>query len=107
MVGPQMPGQNPAQQQMQQQRQQQMQYAWWKEQQQQEAARPPVHRPGFIVRFVLGLVSLALLVVVLVSLVGAGWAVKDGAPQFTAVGLGVAIVAGFLRRGIRRRARGF
>ena len=106
MVGPAMPGQNPAQQQMQQQRQRQMEYAWWKEHQQQAVPTPFDTRPGFLVRFILGLISLALFVVIVASLVGAGWAVKDEMPQYVALGIGVAVVAGLLRRGVRRRARG-
>jgi hypothetical protein len=106
MVGPQMPGQNPAQQQMQQQRQ--MQYAWLQEQRKKQPLdATPVDRPGFFTRLILGLISLVLLVVVLVSLVGAGWAIKDGVPAYTAVGVGVALVAGLIRRAVRRKAQGF
>jgi hypothetical protein len=101
-----MPGQNPAQQQMQQQRQRQMEYAWWKEHQQQAVPAPFDTRPGFFVRFILGVISLVLFAVVVVALIGAAWAVKDGMPQYVAVSLGVAVVAGMLRRAVRRRAKG-
>ena len=106
MVGPAMPGQNPAQHQMQQQRQRQMEYAWWQQQQQQAAAEPFDTRPGFFVRLILGLTSLVLLLVVVVSVIGAGWAVKDEMPQYVALGVSVALVAGLLRRVVRRRAKG-
>jgi uncharacterized ion transporter superfamily protein YfcC len=106
MVGPQMPGQNPAQRQMQQQRQRQMEYAWWKAHEQGRFQGPSVDRPGFFVRLILGVISLALLIVLVLSLIGAGWAIKDGAPEFAAGGVAVAIVAGLIRRAVRRKARG-
>ncbi len=105
MVSPPFPGQNPAQQQMQQQRQRMMEYAWW-QQQQQAGHDVPVRRPGFFTRLFLGLISLALLVIMLGALFGAGWAFfKDDAPQFAAIGLGVAAAAAVLRWPVRRRLR--